>query len=115
MATIAATNVNAIGVVAMVSTTLTASDTFTYTAGKTKYLVLDNVTAGSLTVLIDGDGATTQLASGVGSIDLTGGFSTGAIAASERKIIPLDSIKSYLAGVIEITGGTGIEASLLEE
>ena len=115
MATVTATSISVNGNVAMAETTLGASDTFAFTRGKTKLLILRNATGGSLTVTIDGDGATTQLATGVGSIDLTSGFSTGAIGAGIVHIIPLDSIASYLAGTIAMTGGTGIIASILEE
>lgn len=114
MATITKTNVAGSGDITVAVTTLGATDTFVYVRGKTKFLYLDNVTAGALTVNIDGDGATTQPVSGVGSVDLTAGFSTSSIAAGDVKIIPLDTIASYLAGTIAVTGGTGIVASILE-
>ena len=74
-----------------------------------------NETGGALTVTIDGDGATTQHASGVGQVDLTGGFVTAELAAGDVMVIPLDTISSYLSGTIAVTGGTGIVASILEE
>lgn len=114
MATIAKTSVAVNGDTAMAETTLGASDTFAFVRGKTKYLILRNPTAGALTVNIDGAGATSQPVAGVGSIDLTAGFSTAAIGAGAVKVIPLDSISSYLAGVIAVTGGVGIIASILE-
>lgn len=115
MAIIAKTSVAGTGDIAVSETTLGASDTFVFVRGKTKYLYLNNETAGALTVTIDGDGATTQHASGVGQVDLTGGFVTVELAADDVRVIPLDTIASYLAGTIEITGGTGIVASILEE
>ncbi|MCB1321395.1 MAG: hypothetical protein KDK34_14140 [Leptospiraceae bacterium] len=95
-------------------TTLGASDTFAYTEGTTKYLVIDNVTAGSLTPNIDGDGATTAYFPGVGVVDLTGGYTLGSIAAGEIFILDLDHIKQYLQGTITLTGGDAAEAYILE-
>ena len=115
MATITKSSISGSGDLTVSETTLGASDTFVYVRGKTKFLYLNNETAGALTVNIDGDGATTQFASGVGSVDLTGGFTTVALAAGDVRIIPLDTIASYLAGTIAVTGGTGIVASILEE
>jgi hypothetical protein len=47
-------------------------------------------------------------------VDVSAGFSTGSIAAGACVSIPLKSIAAYLQGVINLTGGTGIRASLLE-
>ena len=95
-------------------TTLGASDTLTYTKTKNQVLVLNNVTAGALTVTLDGDGATTTPVAGVGDVDLTGGFVTNEIAIGATVAIPLNAIGEYLAGTIAITGGDAIEAQLLE-
>ena len=94
--------------------TLTGTDDFVYTAAKKPVLVLDNVTGGALTVVIDGDGGTTVSVDGVGDVDVSSGFSTASIAAGSKVAIPLYSINKYLQGTIAVTGGTGIEASLLE-
>lgn len=112
MATIAPTTMTS-GRVTITETTLTSSDTFTYVPNRRQVLVLKNGTGGTLTVTIDGAGATTVPVPGVGSVDISGGFSTGAIAAGALVAIQLDSISEYLKGVIEVTGGTGISASLL--
>ena len=114
MATIVATSMQGAGKRAVAVTTMTASDTFTYKHGQGQILILRNSTAGSLTPIIDGAGATTIPVQGVGSVDVSAGYSVGAIAAGATVAIPLDTIKSYLVGVIAITGGTGLSASLLE-
>lgn len=115
MPAITATDVYATGVVTVTETTLNGStDTLTYNTGRRAVLVLRNATAGALTPVIDGDGATTVHVPGVGSVDLSGGYSVGSIAAGAVKSIYLDSISEYLAGDISITGGTGIIATLLE-
>lgn len=114
MATITATSMQGLGARAVTRTTMTASDTLTYNAGRDAVLILDNVTAGALTVVIDGNGGTTVPVSGIGNVDVSAGFSTGSIAAGACLAIPLDAISAYLQGTITVTGGTGIKASLLE-
>lgn len=115
MATIVATNANQNGTVAVAETTLTGTlDTFTYRSGVKQTLILRNATAGALTPVIDGDGATTLGVEGVGTIDLSTGFSVGSIAAGAVKSIRTDSIARYLLGTIAITGGTGLVATLIE-
>ena len=114
MATIAATSLKSIAPVTVTETTLDGTDTFTYDASKKQYLILRNPTAGALTPNIDGDGATTQYAVGVGNVDLTGGFTFASIGVGDVVVTDLDDIKSYLSGTIAMTGGTGLVASLLE-
>lgn len=114
MATIVATSMQGSGVRALTITTLTASDTFTYDAAKNPVLVLRNGTGGALTVNIDGAGGTTVPVAGIGDVSVASGYSTGSIPAGETHSIPLNSIRQFLQGVIAVTGGTGISASLLE-
>lgn len=115
MATIVATNVKANGTVAVTETTLTGTlDTFTYKTGVNQTLVFRNATAGALTPVLDGASSTTVPVAGVGSIDVSAGFSVGSIAAGAVKSIQTDSIYAYLQGTIAITGGTGLVATLLE-
>lgn len=114
MATVTATSMQGLGARVVTRTTLTASDTFTYNANARAVLILDNVTAGALTVTIDGNGGTTVPVAGIGNIDVSAGFSTGSIAAGACVAIPLDAIAYYLQGTIAVTGGTGIKATLLE-
>ena len=111
MATIVKTLTTGSGSRAMVETTLTASDTFTYEAGQ--LLILRNGTGGGLTVTIDGAGGTTVPVAGIGAVSVATGYSTGVIAAGAAVVIPLDTIAAYLQGAIAVTGGTGISASLL--
>lgn len=114
MATITATDMRVNGAATVAATTLTSSDTFTYTESRKPVLVLRNGTAGALTVTIDGAGATSVAVPGAGTKDLSAGYSTGSIAAGAMVAIPLNAIKYYLSGTIAVTGGTGISASLLE-
>lgn len=114
MAVITPTNVTSTTPVALTKTTLGASDTFAYTQGKTRYLILDNVTAGALTPKVDGDGATTKYLQGVGSITISDGYTFASIGAGATVIVDLDNISAYLKGTITVTGGDGIEAAIVE-
>lgn len=115
MATIAATDMIANSEVAVTETTLDgSSDTFTYNAGKNPVLVFRNDSGGALTPVIDGDGGTTRSVAGLGSVDVSGGFTFGEIADGDTVAIRLNTISSYLQGTITITSGTGLVASLLE-
>lgn len=111
MAAITATSMTGSGSRAVTATTLGASDTLTYVPGSV--LILDNVTAGALTPNIDGAGGTTVPVAGIGSVDVSSGYTTPSIAAGAKAAIPLDTIKEYLKGVITVTGGSGIKASIL--
>ena len=112
MPAIVATSIKALGAIAVTETTLNGSDTLTYNKGA--ILVLRNATGGSLAPIIDGAGASSTDANGLGSVDTSGGYSMGAIAAAAVKTIRLDSISEYLKGVIAINAGTGLVATLLE-
>lgn len=112
MPAIVATSIKALGAIAVTETTLNGSDTLTYKRGA--ILVLRNATAGSLTPVVDGAGATSTDSSGLGNVVTSSGYSLGAIAAAAVKTIRLDSISEYLKGVISINSGTGLVATLLE-
>lgn len=110
MAVIAQTALGA-GKVTAAQTTLGASDTLLYN-GERMVLTLRNATAGALTPTITGSTATTLPVPGYGSVSVAGGYAVGSLAAGAVVAIPLDSIKAYLKGVITVTGGTGIIATL---
>lgn len=50
---------------------------------------------------------------GVGTIDLTNGYSVGAIAAGAAATIKLSTIDQYLSGTVAINSGSGLVATLL--
>jgi hypothetical protein len=114
MAVITATDMTGSGSRAVTVTTLGASDTFVFNTDKTPVLYLNNVTAGALTPLIDGDGGTTTPCPGVGDVDVSAGLTLASIGIGDTVAIPLNSISAYLKGVITVTTGDGIEATLLE-
>jgi len=96
-------------------TTLTASgNTVPYSPGAGQVLILQNPTAGILTPTIIGAGAATAEIEGLGLVNVAAGISLGAIPATTGQIVvPLDFIAQYLKGVIDITLGTGLVATLL--
>ncbi len=114
MAIITPTDTKSISEVTITETTLGASDTFAYTPGKTKWLLLRNATAGALTPNIDGDGASTSYLPGVGNVDISAGYTLGSVAAGDSVALDLDDIKQYLQGTITVTGGDGMVAAILE-
>jgi hypothetical protein len=114
MAALTATNMRAVGAVTATVNTLGASDTFTFDDSKDQLLVLRNGTGGALTPTLTGADAEAFGVAGYGSIDPTSGYSAGSIAAGATKTIRLNSIKKYLTGVVTVTGGTGISATLYE-
>jgi hypothetical protein len=114
MAAITGTSIRGVGAQAATITTLGASDTLTYNAGKSPILILDNVTGGALTPNIDGDGGTTLESDELGSVDVSGGLTLASIGAGDTVALRLNTINAYLQGIVTVTGGTGIEAILLE-
>lgn len=114
MADIVKTSVTGSGQQAVTVTTLGASDTLVFKKGVNATLMLNNVSGGALTPLIVGADATTFPASGLGNVDVSGGFQLTSIGVDETVALPLDSIAGYLKGDITLTGGDAIEAQLLE-
>lgn len=110
MAVIAQTSIAGSGSRAAAETTLTATNSMAYAKGG--ILILRNATGGAVTANLDGDGGTSVPVPGVGSIDVSSGYSTGSIAAGDVVAIPLDSISQYLKGTIAVTG-TGLVATYL--
>lgn len=114
MPAITATNMTGSGVRAVTETTLNGTDSFTYNFDRRAVLWFRNPTAGALTPVIDGNGGTTVPVAGIGNVDVSAGYSAGAIAVGASVAIPLDTIKEYVKGTIAITGGTGLIAALYE-
>ncbi len=114
MALITATSMTGSADRVVTVTTLGASDTFVYNASRRPVLILNNVTIGTLTPLIDGDGGTTVPCPGIGDVDVSAGLTLTLIGVGATAAIPLATISGYLQGVITLTGADGIEAQILE-
>lgn len=110
MATIASTNINQDGSFAATVSTLTASDTITYQPNQ--YILLQNDTVGSLTALIDGDGATSQQVAGIGSVDTSSGVSV-VVPAGSTKILNVNSRSAFFKGVVTISGAAGLKVIVM--
>ncbi len=114
MVAIAPTSMLGPGVRAAVETTMTASDTLAYDPGAPgSVLTLRNPTGGALSPVITGSQASTSIpVPGWGTVSAAS-YAVGSIPAGAARVIPLDSIKEYLAGTVTITGGTGLVATFL--
>lgn len=115
MALINPTSVNGLGGVSTpASTTLTAADTLTYKTGTRQVLLLTNPTAADITVTIDGDGATTIAPAGYGGTISVADGKAITVPDGESRIVRLQDIAAFLKGTVNVTGGTGLVAYLLE-
>lgn len=115
MPAIVATSMLGAGSRVITETTLNGTDSFTFNPTKNPIMILKNTTAGPLTATFVGSTATTVAFDGVPSVSVAAGYATTAIAATTGVVaVPLNSIKEYLRGVLTITGGTGLTATLLE-
>lgn len=95
----------AVGVVALVKTTLTGADTMTFKTNALQTLVIDNGSIASVTITIDGDGSTSFNPGGIGEvIDLTAGFQV-IVPAGESRAVALRNISRFLAGTVAVNGG----------
>lgn len=113
MANLTNTSIKAGGVITPTENTLTASDVLTWdgnTAGA--ILLLRNPTGGALSPSIAGSNSATVAVPGVGPVSVNP-LAVGSIAAGASRVIPLDSRREFLQGVITITGGTGLVATIL--
>ncbi len=113
MATLNNTSIKGGGVITPVENTLSASDTLVWdqnTPGA--ILVLRNPTGGALSPSIAGAQSSNVAVPGVGPVSVNP-LTVGSIAAGATRVIPLDSRREFLQGVITITGGTGLIATIL--
>lgn len=103
------------GKFAVAPTALTGADTLVYSAGKLQTLYLYNTTASAVTVVIDGDAGTTIAPPGYGgTVSVAAGYSI-AIAAGALQAVALPSIKAFLTGTVNVTGGVaGVTAWVAE-
>lgn len=109
------TSIRAGGVVTPTENTMTASDTLVWDQNTANaVLVLRNPTGGALSPTITGSTANAALpVAGFGVVNAAAGLAVGSIAAAATRVIPLDSRREFLQGVITITGGTGLIATIL--
>lgn len=97
--------------------TLTSSDTFNYVPNTNMILELHNNTAGALTPVIKGSAPSAAFpipGAGDTTISLTAGLSI-PVGINQSVAVNLDAIAAYLdgTGLVTITAGTGITASII--
>ena len=102
---------SSVGAFSVTETTLTSDDTITYDSTKQQILVLRNPTAGPLTATIDGSTGSTISVDGLGSVSVASGLAV-AVPANSVKAVRLNSVRHYCQGVVHLTGGTGLLATL---
>lgn len=90
-------------------TAMTASDTFTFTAGTGQRLKLRNPSAGILTVVLVGSAPTTVTIPNTGATFSTATGKSISVPIGGLVAIDLDKVSAYLAGsgTVTATGGTG--------
>jgi hypothetical protein len=111
MAAIASINANVLGSFAAPVSTLTSSDTITYSASRKQLLVVRNGTGSSVTLKIDGDGGTTINAPGAPGISVSAGYDI-VIANGASAAVMLNTISAYTQGVVTLTGAADCTAQL---
>ena len=111
MAAISAIDVVNTGSFTAAITTLSADDTITFDARKKQLLVLRNTTGGDLTVTIDGDGGTTVVKPGIGSVSVAGGYAILVPAGASRAVL-LSAVSDYCQGVVHLLGAATLTAQL---
>lgn len=95
-------------------TTLTASDTLTYTRGANQNLHFYNTTASAVTVTLVGTAPTALTPSGYGGTLSTSAGKAITVPASGWTMVELDDIWAFLtgSGTVTLTNGTGLVAVL---
>lgn len=100
----------------IVPVALTGADDVTLNASKTSVLIVENASVGDVTINVLGDGVTSKVCQGVGTIDLSGGQDFVVTASSTLKFQLHPFHSAWLGtGLVNITGGTAdLTAYVLE-
>lgn len=118
MAVVVNTSKSVLGSVTPVQISLaTSGDTLTYVPNASQELILVNTSASPVVVTIDGAGGSTIAVPGTGgaTFSVASGY-TVSVAASSTAIVMLDTISSFLQGVVAITAATGavVKAAIIQ-
>lgn len=95
--------------------TLAGADIFRYLPESKQLLMLrnpSNSALGTLTVTLLGRENSAVGLEGYGIRDTTSGYSV-IIAQGDSYIIPLDTIRGYLQGIVDVTGAPGLQAAII--
>lgn len=110
MAAITNTSKNVLGAFTPVAVALaTSGDTLTYVPNAAQELFLTNTSGSDVVVTIDGAGGTTVPVSGAGAatFSVASGLAV-TVTANTTAVVRLDTIPSYLQGVVAISAATGV-------
>ena len=112
MAAITTQSITQDGSFAIPMSTLTASDTITFTPNS--YILFYNSTASSLTAVVKGSSATSKNVDGIGSVSLSAGVSV-VVPAGDFRILNVNSRDKFMAGTsVTITGAATLKAAVLQ-
>lgn len=100
------------GAFAITMSTLTASDTITFSPNS--YILFYNSTAASLTAVVKGSSAVSTNVVGVGSVSLSAGVPV-VVPAGDFRILNVNSRDKFMAGTsVTITGAATLKAAVLQ-
>ena len=112
MAAITTQSITQDGSFAITMSTLTASDTITFSPNS--YILFYNSTAGSLTAVVKGSSAASKAVDGIGSVSLSAGVSV-VVPAGEFRILNVNSRKEFMVGTsVTVTGAATLKAAVLQ-
>jgi hypothetical protein len=115
MAIITTTSKAVLGSFSSPKTVLTAADTFTYIPTATQELVMFNTTGSNIIVNIKG-AAGVAIAipkSGGATFAVNAGISI-TVPANDFQFLLLPTIDAYLQGVVSVTNGVGVVATIIQ-
>ena len=101
-----------IGAFAAAETALSADDTITFDASRQQLMTLRNTTGAPVVVTLDGTGGTTVAVQGLGSVSVASGLAI-TVPANDRVAVVLSTVNKYCQGVVHLTGGVGVSASVI--
>ena len=112
MAAITTQSITQDGSFAITMSTLTASDTITFS--QNSYILFYNSTAGPLTAVVKGSSATSKSVDGIGPVSLSTGVSV-VVPAGDFRILNVSSRDKFMAGTsVTITGAATLKAAVLQ-
>jgi len=84
------------------------NETFAYKQDADQVMIIHNTSGDTITPILKGTSASSAYkVSGLGELDLTGGYQIGDILDGESVIIPLESVRKWIAGISSIENGSG--------
>lgn len=114
MATISNSSKDVLGAFTPTKTILSASDVLTFVTGANQELIMYNITASAVPVTFAGAGSTTVTVTGAGALTASVASLVVTVPANGFQVVRLDTIPAYLKGVVTVTGGVGVIATVIQ-